>query len=176
MLRRRTSAQRGLVNFPVHLRNTGEGGTFVRLYVREKDDHDWMMCCGGRQTFCLDESYIGDDSNGSFEDPVLSKETDSLEERDEKYNSFFRRHFPFYGETKKFRPKIRPKHVSEFDSFPCLAVMTIGSTGWTGTREDESDWVCTYEDLTDEGKVFYDSVRNLYGENCELFLLTFIDT
>ena len=59
------------------------------------------------------------------------------------------------------------------DSLKCstalLADVLMGSTGWSG------DFICTYQDLTDEGKKIYESLKCLYP-HAEFHLVTFIDT
>jgi len=166
-MERRTTNQRGMVNFPIHLKNTNEGGTFVRLGVREKEETDfndlWMICSGGYNVFFMDESYQGNDKQGSFDIG------DNFEDWNERYIKFEQEIFPFYkdGEKRSFH--------DEFVSPGWLSITTIGSTGWTGQREDESEWICGYEDLTEEGKQFYDILKRTYP-NCEILLMTFLDT
>lgn len=169
---RRTTNQEGFVNFPTHLRNTNEGGTFVRLIVREKEKNtEWMQCIGGYNFFFMDESYCGNDVDGSF----IGNYTNP-DEWQKKYLEFERNIFPNYANKEtKIRTEKSYGEMGEFLSCYCLCVMTIGSTGWTGVRENGDEWICGYDDLTQEGKKLYDSIKNLY-ENCEILLLTFVDT
>lgn len=173
-MNRRTTIKKGFINFPMHLPNTNEGGTFVRLGVREKNetqfDDLWMVCSGGYNAFFMDESYIGNDIDGSFEIEDYSDLSWI-----EKELEFERKIFPMYKMEDSKNDEYHGK-MGEYLSNHWLCMMTIGSTGWTGRNEQDKEWICTYNDLTDEGKTLYDSMRNLYGDNCEILLLTFIDT
>ena len=173
-MKRRTNEQRGFVNFPTNRKNTNEGGTFVRLGVRDKIrnkfDDDWMLCCGGQNQFMMDESYIGDDINGSFEFDY--EKMSIIDDYNNAQNKFYNTHFP----KKKKKEDEQLSWVDEHVSPRWLSMSTIGSTGWTGNNEDGTDWICTYDDLTEEGKVLYNTFKKLYGDNCEVILMTFIDT
>lgn len=73
-----------------------------------------------------------------------------------------------YVGTEKFFAPCRHGKVSPY----CLCVMTLGSTGWS-----DGEWICRYEDLTQEGKALYDLVRKLYDKpGCQLILQTYLDT
>jgi hypothetical protein len=165
--KRKTTNQRGMVNFPTHLKNTNEGGTYIRLGVREKKETDyndlWLVCCGGYNNFYMDGSYQGNNIRGSFE-ADYNINWDSLQ------TIFEQEIFPFYGGSKEER-----SFEEEYVSPNWLSITTIGSTGWTGTREDGSDWICGYNDLTEEGKQFYDILKRTYPDS-EILLMTFIDT
>jgi hypothetical protein len=177
-MNRRTTHQTGYVNFPTDRPNTNEGGTFVRLIVREKQetqfDDLWMQCSGGYNQFFMDESYIGTDARGTFVLPDLEG-PELIEEWPKAQDEFDRDIFPNYHAPKDGWEK-RYGSMGEYLSCPCLAVITLGSTGWTGHNvEGDDSWICTREDLTPEGKAVYDGMVNLYP-NCEVLLLTLIDT
>lgn len=167
-MERRSTKQNGMVNFPTHLKNTNEGGTFVRLGVREKEETEfndlWMVCSGGHNPFFMDETYQGNDKSGSFD-------IGDFEDWNERYIKFEQEIFPYYKNCRIPNPTFYDEYVSP----GWLSVTTIGSTGWTGMREDGSDWVCTYDDLTEDGKHFYDILKKTYP-NCEILLMTFIET
>ena len=64
----------------------------------------------------------------------------------------------------------------EYLSRPCLATLTIGSTGWSGFDNEAGEtWICTEDDLTVEGRELLASLRKLY-EGCEVVLTTWLDT
>lgn len=150
------SAVMGMVKFPTDQENTGEGGMFVRLIVlpppRKKNSPSYLPCCGGYSSFQLDEIFVGDDtlpSRGKGGKPLSW----SLEHA--------RRLTAL--ERKYFSP-------SQEVSVACLAVITLGATGWSNGR-----WSATFGDLTTEGTELVLMMQRLYPE-CELRLLTFLDT
>ena len=57
---------------------------------------------------------------------------------------------------------------------PCYAIVTIGSTGWSGYNDSKGYWKCTYKDLLPDGKALYDSLQKLY--NVRPHILTYLDT
>src|SRR3990167_9587314 len=171
-MNRRSVDIQGYVKFPLDLPNSNEGGMFVRLVVVEEKHRTWMVCCGGDQQILMDECLCGDDVHP---DPITSELSDVpsqeqieawLEESHKKPAWDF--HFPHYRDEDAARTIIcwREKYLST----PYLAVLTLGSTGWSGT------WKCTYDDLTDKGKALYDQVKALYGDQCQLYLQTWLDT
>lgn len=156
---RRSNAIEGCVKFPLHLKSTAEGGMFVKLWVFEKEQGPSYGVCSGTHIYeVLQESLRGSDllPFPNFED--FQQEDGFLDS--EKYNKAKNE---FYL---KFQCEI-------LDSLKCstglLADVLLGSTGWSG------DFICTYEDLTDEGKKIYDSVKALYPQ-AEFHLVTFVDT
>lgn len=65
----------------------------------------------------------------------------------------------------------------QYASIPYLAVITLGSTSWTGYDEHlQRTWVCQIGDLTPEGKLLYQSMLALYGDRGRLVLQTWLDT
>lgn len=150
MSNRRTNAVNGFVNFSV---NSGEyvsskeGGMFVRLVVIPPQTPDkWMMCCGGNNYVQYDESFIG--------------------------RSEEKRHFPKLDSVDYENDAVC---VDSTTSIPYLAVLTIGSTGWSGYNQGNGYWRCTYGDLTEAGKTLYNQLKQLYS-GCELVLQTWLDT
>lgn len=72
------------------------------------------------------------------------------------------------GKDHKYFPNLDgPK--PEYESIPVLMAMTIGATGWS------NQWVCTFDDLTQEGKELVEMAKRLYP-NGDVRLLTFLDT
>lgn len=161
--RRRTNAVAGYVNWPLDRPSSGEGGMFVRLVVIDsRADAEWadkwVPCCGGYQSFLMDETFMGDDTlDRSYPE---DEDSDRWAKRDEDYSACEHRHFPSLKEGGPY----------QYYSRGYLAVVTMGATGWS-----RSDWTCRYEDLTDRGKDLYNQIRALYG-GAELRLLTFLDT
>lgn len=155
MRRRDPDAIVGYVNFPVNrIPSTGEGGLFVRLVVIDQD-YKYMPCCGGYQSFQLDETFLGDDLLADVFNKTnlsISKELNLIQKTNLKY-------FPGLNEDGD----------NKYSSIPVLAVITIGATGWSGP------WRCRFEDLTPEGQKLYRSLEQLYP-GCSLRLLTFLDT
>lgn len=154
MMNRHTNKMSGFVNFPVNsneYKSTCEGGMFVSLIVKEKKFGDWCECCRADiNRFNVSEILINDDTIGSPE--LESYETKEYDEYVEK----------------------RKEYIKKFKSC-LLCSMTIGTTGWSGSREIDGYWHCTYDDLTDDGKKLYDMIKKLYS-NCEIYLLTWLDT
>lgn len=178
--RRRTNAVSGFVNFPVNnpdLPSDRQGGMFVRLVVhdtkREANFYDkWACCCGGTQSFIYDECYIGDDH--SILGVEETKKLEKLEKEDplefgymlQTFETDFRNegfHFPWFHLSEE---ETTNKHASR----EYLCILTIGSTGWSNV-----DWTCTYEDLTEKGKMLYKLLQELYP-GCDLYLQTWLDT
>jgi hypothetical protein len=94
---------------------------------------------------------------------------EALEKSSDEQLKWMRRHFPNYQD-----PSVEGAEQSL--SVPYLASVVLGSTGWTGYNPETGDsWSCTFEDLSPEGKVLYESMQRLYPE-CRLHLLTFLDT
>lgn len=153
-MNRRSSAVTGYVNFPIddpNYTNSREGGMFVRLVVMDKSmGNGWMQCCGGDNLCLYDEDFVGSDG-GEDEATLFPRMNDDIKSDD----------LDFY---------------TKYMSYPFLAVLTIGSTGWSGWNDFEGrQFVCTYNDLTEKGKRLYDSLKELY-KGCELRLLTWLDT
>lgn len=155
---RRSNVMKGLVKFPVdRIPNGHEGGTVVRLVVIPSDD-DMPVCCGGFCQIEMDEVFYCDDGDDAME---VEK---SISIGDDEFPTEYRyekRHFPGY-------------HVDDpernYHSIPYLAVILMGSTGWNCAA-----WICTYDDLTTEGKKLYDMIQQAYPSS-KLYLQTWIDT
>jgi hypothetical protein len=150
--KRRTTEVRGWVNFPIQdptWNDTREGGMFVRLVVEEPDCFAEMACCGGNNWVILDETLPRDVQ---------------------------REHFPRSEEASKSEEEDARLLYLKYMSIPYIAVLTIGSTGWSGWgKKTEAYWRCQFEDLTEEGKELYRSLQKLYPKS-RLSLLTFLDT
>jgi len=117
----------------------------------------------------LSESLVGDDRRAM---PIPRKSYNTPEDvvsdmvaRDE-WESY---HFPYAADS-------TVDGVERYLSRGYLAVVTLGTTGWSGWRESEGQaWVCTVADLTEAGRSLYDQMAHLYP-GCDLHLLTFLDT
>lgn len=153
-------ACKGHVLFPVEstdYTNTHEGGMFVRLVVEDVSDpgggrSQFMACIGGRNYVLWDEEFIGSDRSRTYEELV--------------------------NEIKDFFPWMddRENCIGDPDmSVGCMAVLTLGSTNWSGFKENDGYWLCRYADLSDFGKQIYDSMQQAYPE-AKLTLQTWLDT
>jgi hypothetical protein len=179
--RRNPEVRVGYVDFPTKtIPSTGEGGHFVRLVVIDtEDDKEYMRrfvpCCGGYVSFMMDESFLGDD----LTDEKVSKLgpepkwDDEAKTQNQKWYRFQKKENQIrVNDEMRYFPRIQGKDQEDpyrYNSREFLAVFLLGATGWSAS------WRCRYEDLTREGKAFYDSVQRLYP-GCELRLLSFLDT
>ena len=156
----------GVVNFPTNdpaYENTGEGGMFVRLVAREQE-RSFILCSGGENIISYDEAFTGHDG------PEYTCECEpcrGLRENGLPDDSIQHQHFPWLGDD---------ADLSRYQSVPYLAVLTIGSTLWSGWNTEQEDyWKCTYEDLSPDGKDLYSILRRMYPE-AQLILQTWLDT
>ena len=63
----------------------------------------------------------------------------------------------------------------KYNSIGYLCVITLGSTGWSGW--DGNDYFrCKYENLTPEGKVVYDQIKDVFKDRGTLCIQTWLDT
>ena len=164
MSNRRTNKVAGYVKFPVDSTeyvSTEEGGMFVRLVSVPSEDRDLKesVCCGGTAGIVHDEVFVGDDTTTSLEkDDVTAIHKIAHEKA----------HFPnIDNET--------AEGSHRYFSIEYNAVILMGSTGWSGSSDKDGYWICKYDDLTEEGKRIYDSIKELYphSQNC---LQTWLDT
>lgn len=164
-MNRRSNKQVGFVNFPIdspEYKNTGEGGMFVSLVVDDAENFDdrWILCCGGYCQRVYDESYIGDDADNpeDFHYPDIKSDKD----------------FYVNGKFDELA------YENKYRSAAYLFCATIGSTGWSGYNHNKGEhgeyFKCTYDNLTEDGKAFYNQVKALYGDKCKLYLITWLDT
>jgi len=173
MTNRRSTEVRGFVNFPVHLKNTNEGGMYVDLVVVPNEwGKDWMVCSGGGCFQMLNESFMGAEG---FEDRKANEPPEGAPAQDwrdylEELNKFHAGAFFFPSFYPRPAGRLRGYKVREYMSITYLACMTIGSTGWSG------DFLCTHADLTEEGKALYAMMQKLYGKDCKIALQTWLDT
>jgi len=169
--RRNADAVVGFVNFPTDtIKSSGEGGCFVRLVVIDtKGDNKymnrWIPCCGGYSNFFMNECFLGDDLTIRHY-PDDDDDQSAWGIRARKLSECTSKYLPDLKESFDITSDSYMQYVSR--SFLC--VMNIGATGWSS-----SEWVCTFDDLTADGKVLVESLRKLY-DGCEIRLLTFLDT
>ena len=156
-MRRRESHVTGAVKFPVddpRYSHSHEGGMFVRAMVMETtvaEDPDlercWMECMGGT---CRVEQDA----------EILETATERL---------LWPRRFAEDGSHRVLNPE-------DIFSEGCLAVVTLGSTGWSGWAEDtQKYWQCHEDDLTGVGKAIVANLRELYPGRT-VHLTTWLDT
>ena len=157
-----------MVAFPVNdpaYESTQEGGLFVRLVIMPQTDtgDDWLVCSGGWNLVNYDEEFIGDDG------PVACPHCDTNE----------------YVMDGCLKEKAAFPHLEDndegraFDSYQSvfyLAVLTLGSTGWSGVhKETQRMWRRQYRHLTDAGKALYQNLQAAYPGR-RLVLQTWLDT
>ena len=150
---RRTKNSYGWVKFPINTPSSNEGGVFVKLWVIEPDDVQYQVCCGGQVFDCVQEVFLGSDKSARPELESCAGSLDELQDYSDRLNEW---------KDKFFDPETGNTSV--------LASVLLGSTGWSS-----SNWLCTYDDLTEEGKSLYNSLAALYPE-AELHIVTFLDT
>lgn len=176
-MNRRSNDKNGWVNFPVDdpsWYNTKEGGIFVKLVVCDDREYDerFGLCSGVYVYDHYSETLIYDDKRplpkNDFKRSDFYNEQDFLTaiENDctdlQKWEEY---HYPGINH------RTEPQYISR----TYLAVIIMGSTGWSGYKDNNGLWQCTYDDLTEDGKQLYNSIEKLYP-NCTLHLLTFLDT
>ena len=175
---RRTNEIVGFVNFPIdseEYRNTKEGGMFIRLVVADTGPSAWSACSAGHQTVLYDESLLGDDVHP--DKPIYGpsptvEEINAYHSTGSPTEEF---HFPYLHAKRERTARQIYGSMGRYMSIPYLAALTLGSTGWSGYSDKDGYWRCTYEDLTEEGKALYNSIKALYGDN-PLYLQTWLDT
>lgn len=174
-MKRRTTEMNGCVNFPVNnsdYYNSNEGGMFVKLVVCDNREHDnkWEMCCGVTVNDLLAESFVGDNQRVNPEFDTCLTPADIIQAQVTS-RDWIRVHYPNFD---NHDPALET--IEQYISRDYLAVIVLGSTGWSGHHcETNACWHCTYEDLTEQGKALYKQIQMLYPE-CVLHLLTFLDT
>ena len=154
-MNRRSNKISGFVNFPVNdsfYHNTNEGGMIVELRVIPKNKMDWAQCCGVGNIYSILNECFMGDEN---------------------------KHYPNLGNRQNQAGKYK---LEDNLSIPYLSVITLGSTGWSGSHDNKNReewlgyWNCKYSDLTEKGKQIYDLIKELYGKYAELELCTILDT
>lgn len=172
---RGTTQVEGFVDFPVnspYLRNTGEGGLFVKLVVVEEGEFEDELarCCGVAVTDILSESFVADDQRRQPPELDFTKDVTrkQVEEEQKAWDDYVGYHYPNrHDETIEGHAR--------YLSRPYRASIVMGSTGWSGIGENGRKWFANYHTLTTEGKALYDMVQKL-NPGCTLHLLTFLDT
>ena len=182
----------GYVNFPVNdqeYKNSGEGGLFVLLVVPDEWPVDFMECHGNTNYVMYNENLVGADVEeecdcdeceslvlvGLERRGVEHYHFPSMDEREFNYRPHIhdggkRLHFPL---IKVDAPKFNP---DPYLSVSYLAIVNLGSTSWSGWNEEKGNYfVCTYNDLNEEGKTLYNSIKTLYPKG-KLVLQTWLDT
>jgi hypothetical protein len=204
-MRRDQNSISGWVNFPTKdqdYEHTNEGGMCVRLVVIDSKvekaweinqvNHDkltpkekweledqtkkleqekFMRCCGGWNRFIYDETFIGDDVHPTRTYNEIGNEVDPA--TDFHFPFLKKRHLDYRPRAKAAGPKMEAEN---FISTDYLAVLTIGSTGWSGFNKNKGEYfICKYDDLTEQGKSLYDSIKKLYPQGT-IYLQTWLDT
>lgn len=142
----------------------------VKLVVVDNREFDeqFGVCSGAAVFDLLSESLIADDRRPRPE-PLSGYETIQDVQAEQKAIAEWEGyHFPNIANASV-------GGVEQFISQGYLAAMVIGTTGWSGFHSDKGYWQCTFDDLTEEGKVLYKQIAQLYS-GCDVHLLTFLDT
>lgn len=181
---RKSNDQNGFVNFPTQdesYRDSKQGGMFVMLTVCEKDKA-WPTCIINHVSVWMDESFVGDDvspPNQYWEVPVSHEEFEEWN----KPESWARRlpaenfHFPYLRMKKHPQMSRQFGKAYKYISIEYLAAIVIGTTGWSGWNEEKKEyWKCSYDDLNPAGQDLYQSIEELYGPDCQIYLQTWLDT
>lgn len=165
MKRRDGTANTGYIDWPTHLTNSGEGGSFVYLVVIEHEfDNDEFVQCISQGAYLFDCDLVDPDTTAHEWDPAVQGQKFTLE----------RKLFP-----NSFDSALPSTDTNKWLSVPFLAAVCLGTSGgsWYVASETERfvrTWHCEYNDLTEKGKLLFDSLKDLY--NRDPMLLTFIDT
>ncbi len=143
----------------------------VKLVVCDNREHDdrFGLCCGASVTDVLGEILVGDDRRRKPAPPTDYASVDAIYAEQDAMRAWEGYHFPrMHDET--------AEGAERYFSRDYLAVVVLGTTGWSGwNRAEGRSWECRVDDLTDEGKTLYRQFEALYP-GCELHLLTFLDT
>lgn len=172
-MQRRSNKITGCVNFPIlssEWKSSSEGGLVVKLVVCDDRDFDdqFSVCCGAGARDILNEVLLSDDlrPKPDYTAPESIEEWNAQQQAVNAWSSY---HFPSTENESV-------DGVERYLSREYLAVITLGTTGWSGWRElDSRYWSCTFEDLNEDGKSLYMQIKALYP-GCSLHLLTFLDT
>jgi len=170
---RRTNKIVGMVNFPVNsdkYENTKEGGMFVELWVVEKKIFECGVCCGyGNITASYAGELLGTDKKYNHDNYSQMNEKDF----EKVLKDDIQQRFPLEEELFPFIHSEKEDPSRKYQSLLLLACITMGSTGWSGYKEEF--WRCQYEDLNENGKLIYDALKKEYPK-AELLLVTWLDT
>lgn len=147
-MNRRSTEVTGYVNFPVNDPSWEFTGE-GGMFVRlvvEDVENTFMQCCGGHSNV------------------VIYDESFVGTDKEERY------HFP------RLNRQFKSDDPYKYTSIPYLAILTIGSTGWSGWNEEHGYyWKCAEEDLTEKGKELLEALKALYP-GCRIDLQTWLDT
>lgn len=171
---RKSDEVSGMVNFPVdspEYTSTNEGGMFVQLWCVEEEHFSCGKCCGYNTVYAkMSEVLIGTEEERS-EDNFDEIETGKVNPVD-------------WVQRFELKEKLFPMTANESEeecetcrylSSGLLACVTMGSTGWSGSDKDHEYWRCRYEDLSESGRLVYESLKKAYPK-ARLLLLTWLDT
>jgi len=152
MKRRDATAQTGYVKWPIHLKNTNEGGMFVYAVIPYVEDFEM---CAGVPSVCL----------------LMSE---SLVEEDPEAGDLSEVGWPLQNEWFP-RAEMDGCGCDQFLSVPLLAAVCLGSSGGSFFDDEHNQhWFCKMGDLTWEGINLVTRLENLYGTSAKL--LTWLDT
>ena len=170
-MRRREHVQSGHVNFPMDLPSSGEGGMFVRLWVMDSDE-GVGECCGTYTIHEIQECFIGSDITKQKQSQANLK-VEEIWNTPKLTNEDIVAAFDEEGRliAEATQDIICHERIDGITiSHPLLVDVLMGSSGWSN-----SDFICEYTDLTNSGKVIYDTIHQAYPDQ-KIALVTFLDT
>lgn len=166
-MERRSKDVLGMVNFPIDSQeytSTNEGGMFVQLWCFEDDKFSDESVYYGSIYSMMSESLIGTDEEVN---------TDNFHEIEQGKNPTD--WVQSFALEEKLFPNIKKEVEHQYLSKELIACVTLGCTGWSGVNKDHDYWRCKYEDLNEDGKSIYNSLKSTYPK-AKLVLVTWLDT
>lgn len=170
-MNRRTNKVLGYINFPVNssiYKSSGEGGMSVKLVVLPKKN--CSACCINYAYEVFSEVLLNDDLNSLCVEDNKATTISQFNKLDKERIKRLLKYFPHYEDRNN------SSSTNAFTSTSYLAVITLGSTGWSGWNNTKGKyWYCTSKDLTKDGKILLTDIKKLYKGH-EARLLTYLDT
>jgi len=192
----RREGQFGLLNFKEadggDWIDSKEGGVYAYLvvpmeYEFDTEEHDNLERCMVETSPSLRHAHIV--SSSGHESPEKAEEDYWPDLYDFQENEWgisytYKQSTPsprnMEGKTPEEVRHMTTEYIYSYEGGPFYTVVYLGSSGPSvynnnNTLERDTFWpIYTREDLTDEGKVLYDTLKNLY--NIEPVILLFLDT
>lgn len=158
---------KNLVNFDVpgdHLEDSGEGGLFAIMVVPEPEGYDTMCHVDAKTVILRPDVCVSEHRNALWEPWEHGRMT----------NGKAYQQLTQAGMEELARWALMT--TSDHDlSLPLLASAFLGSTCHSLWNARQSAyWTAGVDDLTEQGKTLYDSLKAAYG--VEPLILTFLDT
>lgn len=152
-----------MVNFPVERPSDQQGGMFVKLWVVPTVNYG--LCSGVCMQEEVGEVFCGTDVIA----PAIAAKEARLSKAWNTKHMTVQRMDKLLKLEQELDKKTHGRLVRDGLTVPLAASLVMGSTGWSG------DFLCSYQDLNEQGKALYDNIKILYPQ-CTLHLATFLDT